>query len=104
MTRQSAKAVLEDINEGEYDTVLDQIALAVSQRRRRTRLMNRPEPPIVGDFAQAVRNHPGLNAQELSVLMGISVSRVYQVSYMADKHIRPVDPEERPRRFWPKDS
>lgn len=101
----TAEKILTEIEKGDQDAMLDQIALAVSRRRKRVRILRRQqkESPVVGEFAQIVKEHPGMTAQDLGALMGITAARIYQIAYMAEKrqYIKPLDRSEYPRRYWP---
>lgn len=104
----TAEKILVEIERGDQDEMLNQLALAIQRRRKRVHMQMRQdrESPVIGEFAQTVREHPGLTAQELGALVGVTSARIYQVAKLAEKYeyIKPVDRASHPHRFWPKDS
>lgn len=102
--------IIQEIIDGKHDGDLNEIAFVVQQRNKRVRILKRQEQkfesPMVREFARLVKERPGLTANELAALMGVTAARVYQLGHAATpKYVKPIDPQEYPRRFWPqKDS
>lgn len=105
MSARAAEKFLAEIKRGDQDDMLNQIAVVVQQRIKRVRILQRQqqESPVIGEFGKTVSEHPGLTAQELAALMGITAARIYQIAYLAEKreYIKPLDKNEYPRRYWP---
>lgn len=108
MTAIQTEKILAEIEKGSQDDALNKIAMAVQRRRKRVHMLIRQqrESPVIGDFGRTVAEYPGLTAQELSALLGVTSARIYQLGKLAENHgyIKPVDRENHPHRFWPQDA
>jgi hypothetical protein len=93
--------IVDQIHEGEFDELLDQITLASLDRRRHLRSLQMT--PATERFINVVQSHPGLVATELAALLDCTVQRVYQLAAAAEDHLKPIDYAEYPRKFHPRE-